>query len=62
MRPQEEYRPVIDGEWREFEEHFDKRKLELGSCGRPCATPCSHEHACFSELATARANGRERRS
>jgi hypothetical protein len=21
---------------REFEEHFDKRKVELGSCGRPC--------------------------
>ncbi|WP_406732183.1 tyrosine-type recombinase/integrase [Streptomyces sp. NBC_01794] len=47
MRPQEEYRPVTDGEWREFEEHFDKRKLELGSCGRPYATPCSHEHACI---------------
>ncbi|MFJ9914713.1 tyrosine-type recombinase/integrase [Actinacidiphila glaucinigra] len=47
MRPQEEYRPVTDTEWREFEEHFDKRKLELGNCGRPYATPCSHEHACI---------------
>jgi hypothetical protein len=47
MRPQEEYRPVTDTEWQEFEEHFDKRKLELGNCGRPYATPCSHEHACI---------------
>jgi integrase len=47
MRPQEEYRPVTEEEWREFEEHFDKRKLELGSCGRPYATPCTHEHACI---------------
>lgn len=47
MRPQEEYRPVTDNEWQEFEEHFDKRKLELGNCGRPYATPCSHEHACI---------------
>src|SRR4051794_22832247 len=47
MRPQEEYRPVTETEWREFEEHFDKRKLELGNCGRPYATPCSHEHACI---------------
>jgi hypothetical protein len=30
-------------EWREFEEHFEKRKLELGTCGRPYGTPCAHE-------------------
>jgi integrase len=47
MRPDHEYRPVTETEWTEFEEHFDKRKLELGSCGRPYATPCSHEHACI---------------
>ncbi|MGF6883480.1 hypothetical protein ABIA39_006972 [Nocardia sp. GAS34] len=47
MRPEHEYRPVTDTEWTEFEEHFDKRKLELGNCGRPYATPCSHEHACI---------------
>lgn len=47
LRPAEEYRPVTDQEWAEFEEHFDKRKVELGSCGRPYATPCSHEHACI---------------
>ncbi|NYE71884.1 tyrosine-type recombinase/integrase [Microlunatus parietis] len=47
MRPLEEYRPVTDTEWQEFEDHFDKRKLELGNCGRPYATPCSHEHACI---------------
>lgn len=47
VRPTSEYRPVTDDEWTEFEEHFDKRKLELGNCGRPYATPCSHEHACI---------------
>jgi hypothetical protein len=31
----------------EFEEHFDKRKVELGSCGRPYGTDCQHEHACL---------------
>ena len=34
-------------EWEEFEEHFDKRKVELGTCGRPYGTPCAHEHACI---------------
>jgi hypothetical protein len=38
---------VTDAEWAEFEEHFDKRKLVLGNCGRPYATPCEHEHACI---------------
>jgi site-specific recombinase XerC len=47
MRPAEEYQPVTDREWTEFQEHFDKRKLELGTCGRPYATPCRHEHACI---------------
>jgi hypothetical protein len=27
--------------------HFDKRRVELGSCGRPYGTPCQHEHACI---------------
>ncbi|WP_371129021.1 tyrosine-type recombinase/integrase [Rhodococcoides fascians] len=47
LRPPEEYIPVTAEEWTEFKEHFDKRKIELGSCGRPYATPCSHEHACI---------------
>ncbi|MFH5207369.1 tyrosine-type recombinase/integrase [Antrihabitans sp. NCIMB 15449] len=47
LRPVEEYQPVTDQEWAEFETHFDKRKVELGSCGRPYATPCTHEHACI---------------
>jgi hypothetical protein len=34
MRPAEEYRPATEQEWAEFEEHFDKRKVELGTCGR----------------------------
>ena len=46
-RPAGDYRPVTDQEWAEFEEHFDKRKVELGQCGRPYSTPCEHEHACI---------------
>jgi hypothetical protein len=46
-RPAADYRPVTDQEWTEFEEHFDKRKVELGQCGRPYAAPCEHEHACI---------------
>jgi len=47
LRPPGEYRPPTDQEWTEFENHFDKRKVELGNCGRPYGTPCSHEHACI---------------
>ncbi|UIX34345.1 tyrosine-type recombinase/integrase [Streptomyces sp. GQFP] len=47
LRPQEEYRVATGEEWDEFEEYFDKRKVELGSCGRPYGTPCAHEHACI---------------
>jgi integrase len=47
QRPPEEYRDPTSVEWTEFEEHFDKRKVELGSCGRPHGTPCAHEHACI---------------
>jgi integrase len=47
LRPAEEYRPATTEEMTEFEEHFDKRKVELGSCGRPYGTPCQHEHACI---------------
>ncbi|MDQ2850956.1 MAG: site-specific integrase [Actinomycetota bacterium] len=46
-RPTADYRPITKQEWAEFEEHFDKRKVELGKCGRPYATPCEHEHACI---------------
>ncbi|MFE2560797.1 tyrosine-type recombinase/integrase [Streptomyces sp. NPDC059352] len=51
LRPDHEYRDVTSEEWDEFKEHFDKRKVELGTCGRPYGTPCQHEHACLSELA-----------
>lgn len=51
IRPDGEYRATTNEEWSEFEEHFDRRKVELGSCGRPYGTPCQHEHACLSELA-----------
>jgi hypothetical protein len=43
--PADEYRPPTDAEWTEFEDHFDKRKVELGTCGRPYGTPCQHEFA-----------------
>ncbi|MGV9368118.1 tyrosine-type recombinase/integrase [Amycolatopsis sp. NPDC003731] len=47
VRPDGEYRPTTAEEWGEFEEHFDKRKVELGSCARPYGSPCAHEHACI---------------
>jgi integrase len=47
QRPSQEYRDVIDEEWDEFLAHFEKRKVELGICGRAYATPCQHEHACL---------------
>jgi site-specific recombinase XerD len=45
-RPTDEYREPTDAEWREFQQHFETRKLALGECGRPYQTPCNHEHAC----------------
>ena len=47
LRPSAEYRPATDAEMAEFEEHFDSRTVELGSCARPYGTPCQHEHACI---------------
>ncbi|MFD8087085.1 tyrosine-type recombinase/integrase [Kitasatospora sp. NPDC059722] len=47
QRPNDEYRHASEQEWSDFEEHFDRRKVELGSCGRPYGTPCQHEHACI---------------
>jgi integrase len=46
VRPAAEYREPTNDEWREFQQHFELRKLELGTCGRPYGTPCKHEHAC----------------
>ncbi|WP_331732195.1 site-specific integrase (plasmid) [Streptomyces avidinii] len=47
LRPAIEYGEVTEQEWAEFEEHFEKRKVELGNCARPYGTPCQHEHACI---------------
>jgi site-specific recombinase XerD len=47
VRPEAEYREPTDQEWRDFQQHFELRKLELGTCGRPYGTPCQHEHACL---------------
>ncbi|MFF8373496.1 hypothetical protein ACF05W_32440 [Streptomyces lydicus] len=46
-RPEGEYGDVTPEEWAEFEDHFDKRKIELGNCARPYGTPRRHEHACM---------------
>ncbi|WP_255512245.1 tyrosine-type recombinase/integrase [Kribbella sp. VKM Ac-2571] len=46
-RPSEEYRRPTPAEWEEFEDHFVKRKVSLGSCGRAYGTNCHHEHACL---------------
>jgi hypothetical protein len=45
-RPAAEYREPTEQEWHEFQKHFELRKVELGTCGRPYGTPCAHEHAC----------------
>ncbi|MGH3757195.1 tyrosine-type recombinase/integrase [Actinophytocola sp.] len=45
-RPTAEYREPTEEEWTEFQKHFELRKVELGTCGRPYGTPCAHEHAC----------------
>jgi len=50
LRPSGEYRVPTEQEWEQFLGHFERRKLALGTCGRSYATPCIHEHACFSEL------------
>lgn len=47
MRPSAEYREPTEQEWREFQQHFQLRKLALGECGRPYGSPCKHEHACI---------------
>jgi site-specific recombinase XerD len=45
-RPAAEYREPTEQEWRDFQQHFQARKLELGDCARPYGTGCQHEHAC----------------
>jgi integrase len=47
IRPEAEYREPTDDEWREFNQHFALRKVELGTCGRPYGSSCKHEHACI---------------
>ena len=47
LRPSAEYREPTDTEWDEFLGHFQRRKVELGTCGRAYGTPCAHEHACI---------------
>ncbi|MBU3062154.1 site-specific integrase [Nocardia sp. NEAU-G5] len=47
LRPEAEYREPTEQEWEDFQEHFEKRKLELGTCGRPYGSRCNHEFACL---------------
>ncbi|WP_234336203.1 hypothetical protein [Streptomyces sp. NRRL S-1022] len=51
-RPQEEYREPTEQEWHDFQQHFELRKVSLGTCGRPYGTPCKHEHAPLTERST----------
>ncbi|MET7981789.1 integrase [Streptomyces sp. NPDC005281] len=46
LRPEIECAEVTPEEWADFEEHFDKRKVSIGTCARAFGTPCLHEHAC----------------
>jgi len=46
-RPHDEYREPTDTEWTAFRDHFQLRKVALGTCDRPYGTPCQHEHACI---------------
>jgi integrase len=46
-RPEAEYREPTEEEWRDFQAHFQARKLALGECGRPYGSSCKHEHACI---------------
>ncbi len=46
-RPAEEYRELTDAGWQEFQQHFQLRKVALGTCGRPYGAMCQHEHACL---------------
>jgi site-specific recombinase XerD len=46
-RPTEEYREPTEQEWQEFQQHFQLRKVALGTCGRPYGSSCQHEHACL---------------
>jgi integrase len=46
-RPAEEYREPTDQEWADFQQHFELRKVALGTCGRPYGAVCQHEHACL---------------
>src|SRR5262249_52889396 len=47
LRPAAEYREPTEQEWREVQQHWELRKVDLGDCGRPYGTPCVHEHACI---------------
>jgi site-specific recombinase XerD len=47
MRPEAEYREPTEDEWRDFQQHFELRKVELGTCTRPYASPCRFEYACI---------------
>ncbi|TXK12347.1 site-specific integrase [Microbacterium hatanonis] len=47
QRPSVEYREPTEEEWEDFLGHFERRQLELGTCGRAYGADCVHEHACI---------------
>jgi hypothetical protein len=40
-RPAEEYREPTEEEWREFQQHFQLRKVAMEDCGRPYGSSSS---------------------
>ncbi|MFF9336727.1 hypothetical protein [Streptomyces albogriseolus] len=40
-RPQDEYREPTEQEWHDSQQHFELRKVSLGTCGRPHGPPAS---------------------
>ncbi len=38
---------INQDQYRGPQQHFELRKVALGTCARPYATPCQHEHACI---------------
>jgi hypothetical protein len=51
--PAAEYRTPTGEEWEELLGHFERRRVELGDCGRAYGTSCIHEHAALTDLVSA---------
>ncbi|WP_225859112.1 hypothetical protein [Streptomyces albicerus] len=45
-RPSDEDRTPTEEECNAFLEHFEERKVSIGTCARAFSSPCVREHAC----------------